>query len=85
MDAGERLLVQRLIAECIDHPSVYMGGPSRNAMRKADDIIGMLDRGRRLVPTRCDHSAWKDCRTHGSYCPDCMTILHAENRKEEGK
>lgn len=31
-----------MIASVIDHPSVYMGGPSRNSMRKAEQIIKNL-------------------------------------------
>ena len=32
----------RMIASTIDHPSVYMGGPSHNSMRKAERIIKIL-------------------------------------------
>ena len=32
----------RMIASMIDHPSVYMGGPSINSRRKAVNIIEML-------------------------------------------
>ena len=32
----------RMIASTIDHPSVYMGGPSNNSMRKAERIIKNL-------------------------------------------
>lgn len=32
----------RMIASTIDHPSVYMGGPSHNSMRKAERIIKNL-------------------------------------------
>jgi hypothetical protein len=27
-----------LIAQCLDHPSVYMGGPSRNSIRQAERV-----------------------------------------------
>ena len=72
---AERELVQRVIAACIDHPSVYMGGPSRDSMRKADKIIAYLVRSKRLVPTTCDHAAWRDFKQHGACCPDCDAIL----------
>lgn len=37
------------IAQIIDHPSVYMGGPSRNALRTANAIAdALLARGLRL-------------------------------------
>jgi hypothetical protein len=36
MGAEERLLIQREIASQIDYPSVYMGGPSPGAMKKAE-------------------------------------------------
>jgi DnaJ-class molecular chaperone len=32
----------RKIASMIDHPSVYMGGPSPGSMKKAQRIIDML-------------------------------------------
>jgi len=32
----------RMIASTIDHPSVYMCGPSHNSMRKAERIIKNL-------------------------------------------
>ena len=75
MDETERLLIQRQIASVIDSPSVYMGGPSRNAMKKAESIIKMLEAGKRLKSTECDHSAWKDFKQHGTRCPNCETIL----------
>jgi len=30
------------LAPAIDYPSVYMGGPSHNSMRKAERILDML-------------------------------------------
>ena len=72
---GERLLVQRQIAGIIDHPSVFMGGPSRNALNKADKIIAALERGERVVSTTCVHDGWRTYRMHGTYCPDCGTDL----------
>ena len=71
----ERLLVQRVIASCIDHPSVYMGGPSRNSMRKAETIVEYLERSKRLVQTTCNHSGWASFKRDGIVCPDCDTLL----------
>lgn len=31
--------IRRLVATYFDHPSVYMGGPSKNSMRRADSLI----------------------------------------------
>lgn len=76
MDAAERLLVQRQIASILDGPSLYMGGPSRQNMQKAEKIIEALERGERLVSTTCDHDGWMTYRMHGTYCPDCGTDLH---------
>jgi hypothetical protein len=76
MTDQERVTVQRQIASILDHPSVYMGGPSRRSMAKAHDIIVALERGERLVPTMCDHHGWMTYRMHGTYCPDCGTNLH---------
>lgn len=36
------IILQRMIASKIDYPSVYMGGPSHNTMRKAERIIKIL-------------------------------------------
>lgn len=35
-------ILERMIASKIDHPSVYMGGPSVNSRKKAVKIIEML-------------------------------------------
>ena len=65
------LLVQRQIASIIDHPSVFMGGPSRNSMNKADRVIVALENSFRITGSRCGHGAWLDYRTHGTHCPTC--------------
>lgn len=82
MDEAERLLVQRGNAAIIDHPSLYMGGPSRNSMRKANSVIDALLAAKRLVSTTCDHQAWVKSTTpihhRGIYCPACNTILTQE-------
>ena len=73
---GERLLVQRQIAGILDHPSVYVGGPSRQSMEKAGRVIAMLERSERIVSTTCEHAGWTTYRQHGTYCPDCGSDLH---------
>ena len=42
MPSKEREELQRMIAGILDHPSVYMGGPSRQNMRRADKIISTI-------------------------------------------
>lgn len=84
MDATERLLVQRIIAGIIDSPSVYMGGPRHQAMKKAERIIQQLEIGDRLFSTVCDHHAWMTFRMHGIYCPDCYTIIKTKKELDEG-
>jgi hypothetical protein len=32
-----------IIAACLDHPSVYMGGPSAASVRKAERIVDTLE------------------------------------------
>ena len=71
MDEDERALVIAQIAGYLDFPSVFMGGPSRPSLRKAKDIVDILERGRRLVATTCDHSDYGSYREHGIYCPRC--------------
>ena len=71
----ERLIVQRGIASILDHPSLYMGGPSRQSMLKAEAIIKLLEKEKRLVSTTCEHGGWTDYKTHGICCPDCGTLL----------
>ena len=38
-----RITVERCIASILDSPSVYMGGPSRGSLRKADRIGDYLE------------------------------------------
>lgn len=44
-----QLALRQTIAGVLDHPSVYMGGPSRQHLRKADQIIECLRRDPRLI------------------------------------
>ena len=71
MLAEERDLVINQIAGMLDHPSVYMGGPSIPNLRKAKAIVDMLERSQRLVATTCDHSDYGSYTEHGIYCPRC--------------
>lgn len=34
--------LEQAIAEILDYPSVFMGGPSRQSLRKAEAIVAML-------------------------------------------
>lgn len=43
MDDAEKYLLRQRIAAILDHPSVYMGGPSQQSIRKAIKIIEALD------------------------------------------
>ena len=80
MTDDERRLVQRQIAGIIDHPSIYMGGPSVNSMRKAGSIIEALEDAERLVASNCEHLGWVSYKQHGIYCPTCgMAFRAAEN------
>jgi hypothetical protein len=40
----KREILKREIASMLDHPSVFMGGPSQQNQRKADRIIQHLER-----------------------------------------
>lgn len=48
-DYDPQLALRQTIAGVLDHPSVYMGGPSRQHLRKADQIIECLRRDPRLM------------------------------------
>jgi len=79
MNEDERALVIAQIAGSLDFPSVFMGGPSIPNLRKAKDIVDMLERSQRLVATTCDHSDYGSYREHGIYCPRCgLTIKEPE-------
>lgn len=67
----ERARVRSQIASIIDRPSVFMGGPSQNSLRKADQIMDALYAAGRLVEASCQHEQWADYRQHGAYCPTC--------------
>lgn len=42
--------MRQTIASLIDHPSVYMGGPSTGSIRKAIQIINALEDGIEFKP-----------------------------------
>lgn len=53
--------LEQAIAEILDYPSVFMGGPSRLSMRKAEAIVAMLNERiatGQLVPAQ----VWQDWR-----------------------
>lgn len=43
MDDAAKYLLRQRIASIIDHPSVYMSGPSQQSLRKAIRIIEALE------------------------------------------
>ena len=75
MDADELRLVQIRIASILDHPSVYMGGPSQMSMRLAARIVMDLGTCHRIHSTKCPHATWRSYREHGTCCPTCGTNL----------
>ena len=80
MTPEESEYVQRVIAGIIDLPSLYMGGPSADSMRKAAAIMDTLDASYRLIPTACTHDAWDD--TIGTSCPTCGMIMNKSDLPE---
>ncbi len=44
MITDKRELAKLNIASILDHPSVYMGGPSRGSQRNADRILKYLEK-----------------------------------------
>ena len=42
MDDANKYVLRQQIASLLDHPSVYMGGPSNGALRKAIAIVQLL-------------------------------------------
>lgn len=66
----EREYVRRTIASMLDYPSVYIGGPSQNNLRRAGRIMDELERQGRFVPTTCTHDAWDEA-INGIACPNC--------------
>lgn len=42
MDDAERYLLRQKIASILDHPNVYMGGPSPQSIKKAISIIQVM-------------------------------------------
>ena len=70
LDDADKYVLRQRIASRLDHPSVYMGGPSPTSLRKAGHILDALDRAGRLVPTTCTHDEWDESH-HGIACPAC--------------
>ena len=67
----DKELVTRHIANILDHPSVYMGGPSANSLRKAERIVKYLEDSKRLKDSECTHEGYVNYKLHGTYCPIC--------------
>lgn len=80
MMPDERAYVRARIASILDYPSVYMGGPSANSLRRADDIINELERQCRIVTTTCDHERYEGYKVHGIACPDCGWHIGNESK-----
>jgi hypothetical protein len=51
MDDAEKYILRQQIASILDHPSVYMGGPSPNSVRRAVGIVELLLREYTIEPT----------------------------------
>jgi hypothetical protein len=50
----EREKLQRQIASILDHPFVFMGGPSQQNMHKAERIIQHLAKSKMLLTALAD-------------------------------
>lgn len=50
MDDADKYLLRQTIASMIDHPSVYMGGPSRSSTQKAIKIVEEILNGYSIAP-----------------------------------
>lgn len=50
MDDAEKYILRQQIAAILDHPSVYMGGPSGNSVRRAISIVEHLLREYDVTP-----------------------------------
>jgi len=50
VDDAERYLLRQQIASILDHPSVFMGGPSPQSVRKAIRIIQAMTDAFELFP-----------------------------------
>lgn len=50
MDDAEKYLLRQHIAGMLDHPSVYMGGPSPQSVRAAIRIVSMICKDYEITP-----------------------------------
>lgn len=48
-DYDPQLALRQTIAGILDRPSIYMGGPSKQNLRRADEIIERLRADERLI------------------------------------
>ena len=50
MDDAEKYALRQEIAASLDHPSVFMGGPSHGSVKKAIDIIRLIEQSLDVSP-----------------------------------
>lgn len=50
MDDAAKYVLRQAIASALDYPSVYMGGPSHQSVRKAIKIVELLTREYDIAP-----------------------------------
>ena len=50
----EREKLQREIASILDHPSVFMGGPSQHNLRKAERVLEHMAKSMKLLTALAD-------------------------------
>lgn len=72
-----------IIASMLDHPSVYMGGPSQNSLRKAKKIVDYLIESKRWIDSQCTHESYQNFKTNGHYCPNCNQKIYESNDQTE--
>jgi hypothetical protein len=68
-----QLALRQTIAGILDMPSVFMGGPSRQNLKKADRIIETLRSDRRLM-----EALRAGLETGPERCPDCGEGPHVD-------
>ena len=52
MDDADKYVMRQQIAAILDHPSVYMGGPSQQSIRKAIRIVEILLKEYEIQPRK---------------------------------
>ena len=51
MDDAEKYMLRQAIASTLDMPSVYMGGPSQQSVRRAIKIVEFITQNYKIEPT----------------------------------